>query len=65
MTVGWRSPVGGPRYDGRVPDERARDDRHLEGLEREPTANRRSAADADATTNCKHATHGRLGRTTG
>jgi hypothetical protein len=68
MTVGWRSPVGGPRYDGPLPDERVRDERRVEGVEepeRESTASRRPESDADAATDCKHATHGRLGRTTG
>ncbi|TYL38846.1 hypothetical protein CV102_10065 [Natronococcus pandeyae] len=65
MTVGWRSPLGGPRYDGPVGGERVRDDRRAERLERESTPSRRSGADTNAATDRKHATHGRLNRTTG
>jgi hypothetical protein len=65
MTVGWRSPVGRPRYDGPRPEERPRDGRRDEKPEREVRTERRPSSNGDTATDCKHATHGRLGRTTG
>jgi hypothetical protein len=65
MTVGWRSPLGGPRYDGSVPGERARDDCCVEHLEREPPVDRYSVEVVTVALDCKHAAHDRLGRTVG
>lgn len=35
MTVGWRSPLGGPRYDGPIPGDADKDPRVDEWREEE------------------------------
>ncbi|ELY53920.1 hypothetical protein C491_20627 [Natronococcus amylolyticus DSM 10524] len=65
MTVGWRSPLGGPRYDGPGLGEPAREECRLEGRNREASTDRRQVMDVDVATECKHAAHHRLGRTAG